>query len=55
MKTFELNGNAYQTDSETLQVLRTLVPSAKATKDSSAVAAVLALGLHTGRITKIGD
>ena len=34
---FEMNGKAYRTDPETLNVLRSIVPSAKATGDHSAV------------------
>ena len=51
---FEMNGIAYQTDRETLMVLRSIMPSAKETGDSSAVAAVMGLGLHAGRIIEIG-
>lgn len=49
--TFELNGKVYRTDAETLAVLRSIVPAAKRTGDSSAVQAVIILGLQTGRIT----
>ncbi len=49
-KTFKLNGTTYRTDSETLQVLRSVMPSAKSTGDSSAVIAIVALGLQSGRI-----
>lgn len=48
--TFEMNGKAYETDTETLNVLRSIVPAAKATSDTTAVAAVMYLGLQTGRI-----
>ena len=47
---FELNGKKYSTDGETVKVLRSIMVSAKATGDSSAVIAVMALGLKTGRI-----
>jgi len=50
--TFEINGTAYTTDADTLNVLRPVVASAKATGDSSAVIAMLALGEKTGRIRK---
>jgi hypothetical protein len=50
---FELNGVAYITDLETLEVLRSLMPSARASGDSSAVMAVLYAGLHTGRIREV--
>lgn len=52
-QTFELNGTAYRTDLETLEVLRGIVPSAKETQDSSAVMAVIFLGLKTGRIKEV--
>lgn len=48
--TFEMNGNAYETDEETLNVLRSIVPPAKASNDFSAVMAVMVLGEATGRI-----
>ena len=48
--TFELNGTTYRTDTETLAVLRSIVPSAARSGDSSAVQAVLAAGLAAGRI-----
>jgi hypothetical protein len=51
--TFEMNGKTYTTDVETLEVLRSIVPSAKATGDSSAVIAVMEIGLMTGRIVEI--
>lgn len=53
MKTFEMDGKAYMTDQETLDVLRSIVPDAKATGDASAVAAVMFLGLETGRIQRL--
>ena len=54
-KTFEMNDKAYKTDSETLDVLRRAVASYKTSgsKDNSAVAAVMYLGLATGRIQEI--
>jgi hypothetical protein len=51
--TFTLNGKTYRSDAETQNVLRELIWSAKANKDSSAVQAVMALGLHTGRIVEV--
>ena len=51
-KTFEMNGKAYKTDSETLNVLRIVCPSAKETDDMSAVAAVMILGQQAGRIVE---
>jgi hypothetical protein len=53
-KTFEMNGIAYETDAETLEVLRSIVPSAKVSDDNSAVAAVMFLGIKTGRIRETG-
>ena len=53
MKTFEMNGKAYQTDKETLELLRDIVPQAKRVNDFSAVIAVMELGEHTGRIRQI--
>jgi hypothetical protein len=47
---FQMNGTWYTTDAETLSVLHSTVPAAKASKDTSAVAAIMALGLATGRI-----
>jgi hypothetical protein len=51
-QTFEMNGKAYATDLATLDVLRSIVPAAKATGDMSAVMAVMDLGLATGRIKR---
>lgn len=50
MRRFILNGKEYLTDPETLQVLRSIIPSAKATGDGSAVMAMVFLGMRTGRI-----
>lgn len=50
---FELNNKQYSTDSETINVLRSIMASAKATGDSTAVIAVMALGLKTGRIVEL--
>jgi hypothetical protein len=50
--TFEMNGTIYKTDAKTLAVLRSVVPSAKTSSDSSAVQAIMELGLMTGRIRK---
>ena len=47
---FEMNGTIYRTDAGTLAVLRSIVQSAKETGDASAVAAVMSLGMATGRI-----
>jgi hypothetical protein len=50
---FEMNDKTYQTDTETLEVLRGIVPSAKATNDCSAVAAIMFAGLESGRIKEV--
>ncbi len=50
MQAFTLNGKTYTTDSETVAVLRSIIGSARASGDSSAVQALLALGITTGRI-----
>lgn len=47
---FELCGEWYSTDRETVEVLSPLVEAARATGDSSAVMAVLSAGVHQGRI-----
>lgn len=51
--TFKMNGRTYETDNETLNVLRSIVPSAKSTGDSSAVMAAMVLGQATRRIVEI--
>jgi hypothetical protein len=51
---FELNGTNYATDKQTISVLRSIMPSAKATGDSTAVMAVIFLGLQVGRIVEAG-
>ena len=47
---FEMNGKYYQTDEETLEVLRTLIPQAKLSQDFLAVSIVMTFGLKSGRI-----
>lgn len=47
---FTLNNITYTTDDETLEVLRSIIGKAHETGDASAVAAVMSLGLETGRI-----
>jgi hypothetical protein len=54
-ETFEMNGKTYETDLETLEVLRSIVPAAKSTGDTSAVTAVMSLGLKTQRIKEKND
>lgn len=53
-KTFTMNGKAYETDSQTLDMLRTIVPAAKSTGDASAVAFAMTLGEMCGRIREVG-
>jgi hypothetical protein len=50
--TFEMNGKTYETDNKTLDVLRSIVPAAKASGDMSAVMVIMDLGMETGRITE---
>lgn len=50
---FEMNGKAYRTDRRTLGVLRSIIPGAKESKDFSAVAVVMILGLESGQIKEI--
>ncbi len=52
-KTFELNGKAYRTDTETLELLRVVVPRAKASGDGSALFAMMHFGQLAGRIVEI--
>ena len=52
---FEMNGKPYLSDTETLKVLQSLVPAAVAKDDYSAIAAVMQLGLVTGRIVERGE
>ena len=52
--TFEMNGKTYKTDVETLEVLQSIVPSARDRGDASAVATIMSLGIWTGRIKEIG-
>jgi len=49
-RAFELNGESFTTDAETLQVLHSITASARTAGDGSAVQAVVFLGLDTGRI-----
>jgi hypothetical protein len=52
-ETFEMNSKTYKTDSETLNVLRQIVPAARKANDYTAIAAVMSLGLATGRIVEV--
>ena len=51
--TFEMNGKAYKTSERMLNVLRSIVPDAKASGDMSAVQYLMALGLEVGSIVEI--
>ena len=51
--TFGLNGKTYETDKRTFNVLESIIPSAKETNDSSAVIAVMTLGLEQGVIKEL--
>ena len=48
--TFELNCKSYRTDFSTVSVLRSIIPAAKASGDSTAVQAVMFAGEMGGRI-----
>ena len=48
-----MSGKTYETDEETLEVLASIADDAHATGDPSAVAAVMALGLKSGRIREV--
>ena len=50
MESFEINGTNYRTDADTLNVLRGIMQAARDSGDASAVQAVMALGVSTGRI-----
>ena len=50
---FKRNGRRYVTDSETRDRLRSIIPEAKASGDSSAVIAVLDAGIASGRIREL--
>jgi hypothetical protein len=53
--TFTLNGHTYMTDSQTVKLLRKLIPAARQSGDSSAVQAVMTYGQRTGRIVELDD
>jgi len=52
MMTFEMNGKSYQTDAETLNLLRSIVAAGKAANDFSAVAMMMEVGQMGGRIVE---
>ena len=52
-RVFEMNGKTYATDTATVNAIRSIVPSAKASGDYSAVAAIMALGMKAGRISEV--
>ncbi|MEI3803133.1 hypothetical protein V6R85_01305 [Agrobacterium sp. CCNWLW32] len=51
--TFEMNGKSYQTDKDTLEVIRSVMAPAKASNDFSAVIAVMTIGEKYGRIREL--
>jgi hypothetical protein len=51
--TFEMNGKAYQTDTETGLLLRSIMKPARETNDFSAVFAIMHFGELTGRIVEV--
>jgi len=53
MKNFTLNKTTYSTDQETLNVIKSIISSAKINNDSSAVQSIMFLGLSSGRIKTI--
>lgn len=53
MKKFELDNKLYETDEETLNVLKSIIPNAKKTNDTTAVFAIMHFGLKSGRIKEI--
>ena len=53
MKRFEMNGKAYETDEETLDVLRSIVPDAKKNNDSTAIYLIMFFGLAAGKIKEL--
>lgn len=52
---FSMNGVMYETDKETFDLLKTVVVSAKASDDYSAVAAIMTLGQAIKRIVEVED
>ena len=53
MLKFEIDNKVYETDKETLEVLRSVIPDAKANKDTTAVFAVMHFGLLSGKIKEL--
>ena len=53
-KTFEMNGKAYATDADTLNLLRKIVSDGKAANDMSAVSFMMEAGKLGGRIKELG-
>jgi len=51
--TFEMNGRNYKTDLATLDVIRSIVPAAKASGDMSAVICIMDLGEASGKIVEV--
>ena len=52
---FEMDGKIYETDKRTIDVLDSIIPSAKKTNDCSAVAVVMTLGLEQKVIKEINN
>ena len=50
---FEIDNKTYETDKETIEVLRSIIPSAKENNDTTAVYAVMYFGLASGKIKEI--
>lgn len=50
--TFEMNGNAYKTDLETLDILRGIVKAGREANDYSAVEFMMVIGEMGGKIVK---
>jgi len=48
-----MNGKGYETDRETLEVINSVIVSAKESGDFSAITAIMGLGLKTKRIIAI--
>ena len=51
-RVFTMSGKTYSTDTSTVNAIRSILPSAKATGDYSAVTAIMVLGMQAGRIVE---
>ena len=54
MTRFEMNNETFETDAETLTLVRKCVARVRAGADTSALLAVMVLGQQSGRIRKVG-